>query len=455
MTPSVLEILTHNLADRLWHRWFTGAFKSPWDAHQRPPTSRIEKIRQRRAGLLADLLWVLLRPLLPRLARVTAWVARRRLRQQQAAARAPSGQSIAIGNWIAGGGGKTPLCIALARELQARGLAPAILSRGYRARAATAEPAPVGMGRRVRVLQPECLSRISPAAAGDEAWLMAWRTGCPVGVGADRSAAAHAVLSLYPHIDVWLLDDGLSQSSMRPDHRILVLDARGHGTGKPMPDGPLRGPWPPPPGHTPDTIVAPVSLDISGITADLPGHPPLCMARDTRPAQWLRFPWVPPSELPTERTSQPLPDATGLQPEMLDIVDGTPPAPLLQNGPFLAIAGIAQPEVFFQMLRDLGLPLIDTLSLPDHAPEIFPALLRWKAAHPFMATPSIVMTEKDAVKFAWEVRQAERERHQGDSSLSLFGSPHPHWWAVRLQSHLPEDWLRRVTQSLKQPPRLP
>jgi hypothetical protein len=179
------------------------------------------------------------------------------------------------------------------------------------------------------------------------------------------------------------------------------------------------------------------------------------MARDTRPAQWLRFPWGPPSELPTESTSQPLPDDTGLQPEMLDIVDGTPPASLLRNGPFLAIAGIAQPEVFFQMLRDLGLPLIDTLSLPDHAPEIFPALLRWKAAHPFMATPSIVMTEKDAVKFAWEVRQAERERHKGDSSLSLFGSPHPHWWAVRLQSHLPEDWLRRVTQALKQPPRLP
>ena len=454
MTPSVLEILTHRLADRLWHRWFGGAFKSPWEAHLTPPTNRLAQIRQRRGRLLADLVWVLLRPLLPWLARVTAWVARRRLRQQQTAPRAPSGQSIAIGNWIAGGGGKTPLCIALALELRARGLTPAIVSRGYRARAADAEPGAIGVGRRTRVLQPESLSRISPAAAGDEAWLMAWRTGCPVGVGADRKAAADAVLTLYPDIDVWLLDDGLSQTSMRPDHRVLVLDARGHGTGQPMPDGPLRGAWPPPPGHTPDAIVAPAGLDISGITADLPGLPPHCMARDTRPAQWLRFPWSPLQDRPLEKTAQSLSDATGLQPETLDVLAGPPPATLLENGPLLAIAGIAQPEVFFQMLRDLGLPLIDTLSLPDHAPEIFPSLLRWKAAHPFMTTPSIVMTEKDAVKFAWELRQAERGRHQGDSSLSLLGSPHPHWWAVRLQSHLPEDWLRKITQSLKQPPRL-
>ena len=40
MTPSVLEILTHRLADRLWHRWFGGAFKSPWEAHLTPPTNR-------------------------------------------------------------------------------------------------------------------------------------------------------------------------------------------------------------------------------------------------------------------------------------------------------------------------------------------------------------------------------------------------------------------------------
>lgn len=455
MTPSVLEILTHRLADRLWRRWFVGALKSPWEAHLRPPTNRLARIRQRRGRLLADLVWVLLRPLLPWLARVTAWVARRRLRQQQRAPRAPSGQSIAIGNWIAGGGGKTPLCIALAIELKACGLAPAILSRGYRARAADPEPGAVGLGRRTRVLQPEYLSCTSPAAAGDEAWLMAWRTGCPVGVGADRKAAADAVLRLYPQIDVWLLDDGLSQTSLRPDYRILVLDDRGHGTGKAMPDGPLRGPWPPPPDHTPDAIVAPTRLDISGITANLPGHPPYRIARETQPAQWLRFPWSPPSEPARESPSLPVSEVTGLQPEAVDIVEGSPPSSLLQNGPFLALAGIAQPEVFFEMLRHLGLPLIDTLSLPDHVPEIFPALLRWKAAHPFMTTPSLVMTEKDAVKFAWELRQAERERLSGDSNPALFGSPHSHWWAVRLQSHLPEDWVREMTQSLKQPPRLP
>ncbi|MFZ9314440.1 MAG: tetraacyldisaccharide 4'-kinase [Burkholderiaceae bacterium] len=455
MTPSVLEILTHRLADRLWRRWFTGACKSPGEVHLRPPANRLEQIRQRRAYLLDHLLWALLQPLLPWLGRITAWVARRRLRRQLEAPRAPSGQSIAVGNWVAGGGGKTPLCIALAIELRARGLAPAILSRGYRARAADTEQAPAAMGGRIRVLQPECLSRISPAAAGDEAWLMAWRTGCPVGVGADRADTARAVLSLYPHTNVWLLDDGLSQTSLRPDHRILVLDARCHGNGKPMPDGPLRGSWPPPAGHTPDTIVAPAGMDISQITADLPDHQPSCIARDTRPAQWLRFSWNAPDEDTRKTPSTPLEGDIAPEPEALAITDGPLPQGLAENGPFLAMAGIAQPDVFFDMLRDLGLPLADTLRLPDHAPEILPALLRWKAAHPLMATPGIVMTEKDAVKFQWEVAQAAQRQLRGDNSLSLVRSPHPFWWAVRLQSHLPEDWLRAMTQALQQPLHLP
>jgi tetraacyldisaccharide 4'-kinase len=59
--------------------------------------------------------------------------------------------------------------------------------------------------------------------------------------------------------------------------------------------------------------------------------------------------------------------------------------------PLLALAGIAQPEVFFASLRALGLVLDKTLALPDHVDfaEIDTAALQGF---------QVLCTEKDAVK---------------------------------------------------------
>jgi tetraacyldisaccharide 4'-kinase len=424
MLPSVTTLVTRQLASRLWERWFGPLHANPWKDDFSRPVGRLLSIRQRRARNLSRLVWWLTEPLLPLAARLTRWEARRRGRKQCAAPKAPSGIAIAVGNWIPGGAGKTPICIALAQALRSQGRSPAILTRGYRLGSGIL-PARLGpsSGKAlsgVRVLTNADLAGAEPADVGDEAWLMAWRSGCPVGIGSNRLQAAQTVLSHHPQTDIWILDDGLSQTSLCPDLRVLVLDSRGHGNGRVLPDGPLRGPWPPEAALNPQAIIAPESLDLEPILKPFAAHPPQRIARRRDPGDWLGFTW-------------------GDWPPQPEVTNQPPP------GSYLAIAGIAQPDHFFDQLRSQGLSLLDTIALPDHANEILPAILRWKMGHAQADPPRLVMTEKDAVKFAWETRSACLS---GDASAGGLGSVladfGAHWWAQRLNTPLPDPWIAKL-----------
>ena len=102
--------------------------------------------------------------------------------------------TIVVGNVVAGGAGKTPVVLALIEHLRARGLRPAVISRGY--------------GREGSdVFHVE--ARSDPAAAGDEALLVRRRSGVPVVVGARRIEAANALRSAHPEVDV-IVCDGFS-----------------------------------------------------------------------------------------------------------------------------------------------------------------------------------------------------------------------------------------------------
>ena len=134
---------------------------------------------------------------------------------------------IVIGNITVGGSGKTPLTIALASELAHRGWRPGIVSRGYRA--TSRAPRAVGVDD-------------DPDVVGDEPLLLA-RTGLPVWIGADRPAAARALLAAHPDCDLIIADDGLQHYALARDIEIAVIDAsRGLGNGLPLPAGPLREP---------------------------------------------------------------------------------------------------------------------------------------------------------------------------------------------------------------------
>jgi tetraacyldisaccharide 4'-kinase len=131
---------------------------------------------------------------------------------------------LVAGNFTAGGTGKTPLVIALAKELAARGWRPGIVSRGH--------------GRRSE--QPVRVEDDTPVAeSGDEPKLIRERTGLPVFVDRDRVAAARAAVAAG--CDLVIADDGLQHRRLARDVEIEVIDGeRGYGNGLLLPAGPLR-----------------------------------------------------------------------------------------------------------------------------------------------------------------------------------------------------------------------
>ena len=118
---------------------------------------------------------------------------------------------IVIGNISLGGTGKTPLLISLAQELQTRGFTPGIISRGYGGEAASYP---------LRVDEDSDV-----AEAGDEAFLIAEKTGCPVYVDPDRSAALRGLIEAED-VDVVLSDDGLQHYKLYRDLEVVVVDGQ-------------------------------------------------------------------------------------------------------------------------------------------------------------------------------------------------------------------------------------
>jgi tetraacyldisaccharide 4'-kinase len=239
---------------------------------------------------------------------------------------------IIVGNLTVGGTGKTPLILALSGALRTSGMHPGILSRGYGG----------------TVAGPRAVSEGDDAARiGDEPLLLAERSGCPVWIGADRAAAARALLAAHPGCDVILCDDGLQHYRLQRDFEIAVEDERGFGNGLLLPAGPLREP-------------AARRVDATVVNG-----------AEAKPGAFRMR----------------------LAPAGLYRVDGQG-APLAQSelsGKRLhAVAGIGNPERFFEGLSRMGLAF-SAHPFPDH--HAFQAV-----ELEFADCDFVLMTEKDAVK---------------------------------------------------------
>ena len=133
---------------------------------------------------------------------------------------------IVIGNITLGGTGKTPLIIHLAKELKKNGYHPGIISRGYGARSISA----------TEVNQKSDIDEV-----GDEPILIQKHTHMPVFVSKDRVMAATVLIKKHKKIDVILSDDGIQHYRLMRDVEVLVIDGtRGFGNGYLLPAGPLR-----------------------------------------------------------------------------------------------------------------------------------------------------------------------------------------------------------------------
>jgi tetraacyldisaccharide 4'-kinase len=241
---------------------------------------------------------------------------------------------IVVGNITVGGTGKTPLVIWLARWLRQSGYRPGIVTRGY--------------GGRAREWPQMVQADSDPASVGDEPILLARHADCPVVADPDRVRAARTAMA--GGCDVIISDDGLQHYRLARDVEIAVVDGdRRFGNGRCLPAGPLREPV---------GRLAAVDARVTNGAAQA-GELAMQLVE-------TRF-----RALDSDR-DWPVAEFRGRRAH--------------------AVAGIGNPQRFFDHLRRLGVEVIEH-AFPDHH-HFTPVDVGFPDALP------ILMTEKDAVKCA-------------------------------------------------------
>jgi len=272
--------------------------------------------------------------------------------------------TIIVGNLTVGGTGKTPLVIWLANYLKELGYKPGILSRGY--------------GGMAHSWPQQVRPDADPYIVGDEAVVISRRTACPMAVGPDRVAAGEALLK-YSNCDIVISDDGLQHYHLNRDVEVLVIDGiRRFGNGFCLPAGPLR-----------ECISRKDEVDCK-VTNGVAAQGEYAMTYSGKNIVNL-----------ITQESKPLAD--------------------ISDQMIKAVAGIGNPDRFFNFLRAQGLRL-DTNSFPDH-------YLYQEDSIQADENMIVLMTEKDAVK------------------CQRFAKPN--WWYVPVNVELPKEFGLEIISLLE------
>ncbi len=261
-----------------------------------------------------------------------------------------------VGNLTVGGGGKTPTVIAMTKQAEAMGLKPGILTRGY------------GGSEK----GPHLVNNQNDSArnVGDEPLLLSWHA--PVCVARDRLAGARL---LKRHgCDFLIMDDGFQSSRLHADCNLIVIDSRrGIGNGHVIPAGPMRAPLVAQMRKVDALLVIGNSQNTETVVR--------AAARAAKPIFQADIEWEDSAAIKGRR--------------------------------FLAFAGIADPDKFFDTLQASGAWLSLTRSFPDHyqySDEDMQELMQTAQAGDL----ELVTTEKDAVRF---LHGSATARKMADSTL--------------------------------------
>jgi tetraacyldisaccharide 4'-kinase len=290
--------------------------------------------------------------LLAPLSRLYGQLVERRFRREQPyRSRYPV---ICVGNFTAGGTGKTPLALLIAQLILARGGTPVFLTRGYGGH--ERGPMWVEEGRNAAWRfgdEPLLLARVAPAL-----------------VARDRKMGVKMIEDSGRGFSAVIMDDGLQNPALVKDLTIAVVDgSRGLGNGEVLPAGPLR---------------APLAFQLGLVDA--------IAVREPQPAR------------------------DGNPPDIHAILKRGFPGPVLAmravadddtawlaGKTVVAFAGIANPQRFFTLLDELGAYLVGSIVFRDHHPltrseaKRLLSLARKEGAR-------LVTTEKDWVRLKGTAR---------------------------------------------------
>jgi tetraacyldisaccharide 4'-kinase len=240
---------------------------------------------------------------------------------------------IIVGNLTVGGTGKTPLVVHLVEQLRLQGFTPGVISRGY---SGVADSYPLLVNANTPVEH-----------SGDEPALIVQRTGVPMVVGPNRRDSIEMLLK-HSRIDLIISDDGLQHLALQRDLEIcLVDDTITHENQNLLPAGPFREP-----------LARLLSVDFIVRHGGNVGNAENQFSM-------------------TLEAAEPLP------------VKLNNVSPFPASADFNAIAGIGNPQRFFDTCEQLGYS-ITSHGFADH--HLFTAEEIYFAGMP------VLMTEKDAVK---------------------------------------------------------
>jgi tetraacyldisaccharide 4'-kinase len=254
---------------------------------------------------------------------------------------------VSVGNLTVGGTGKTPACVWLCQRLLARGLKPAVLSRGYKA-------SEEGLADELLMVSRQCPQAVMVAHP-------------------DRFKAGQMAIERYG-AQAAILDDGFQHRRVGRDLDLLLVDAtRPFGYGHILPRGLLREPV----GGMlrADAVILTrcdqaEDMQVAALEAEIRRlHPGVPMVRAVHQAKGFR-------SLDGSMAVTPVGRRTG------------------------CFAGIARPDAFERTLVAVGVVPVERRWWPDHhryTSADVSAIQRWAERSRLDA---LVTTEKDAVKLA-------------------------------------------------------